>query len=185
MKTKKIWRIAFMMLAAFSLASCGSDEPRYADPEAHEKTVLLNEQYGPLLVGTWHIEKIGEKQRYFERLTFTSDGTLTGERKWQNRKLVTIDGEQRYTDWEDVELSGTFTGTWQLRYWSPEGNSGEKRNCLQLTTTYDDAGRDYMAYFCALTFAYADATSLRIQGYYVKDPDGWINYQRGPSEPGF
>ena len=26
-----------MMLAAFYLASCGSDEPRYADPEAHEK----------------------------------------------------------------------------------------------------------------------------------------------------
>ena len=42
-----------------------------------------------------------------------------------------------------------------------------------------------MAYSCALTFAYADATFLRIQGYYVKDPDGWINYQRGPSEPGF
>ena len=44
-----------MMLAAFSLASCGSDEPRYADPEAHEKTVKLNEQYGPLMVGTWPI----------------------------------------------------------------------------------------------------------------------------------
>ena len=28
---------AFVMLAAFSLASCGSDEPRYADPEVHEK----------------------------------------------------------------------------------------------------------------------------------------------------
>ena len=184
MKTMKIWRIIFMMLAAFSLASCSSD-PQWADEEAHEKTVLLNEKYGPLLVGTWHIEKIGEKQRYFERLTFTSDGTLTGERKWQNRKFVTIDGEQRYTDWEDVELSGTFKGTWQLRYWSPEGNSGEKRNCLQLTATYDDAGRDYMAYSCALTFAYADATTLRIQGYYVKAPDGWINYQRGPSEPSF
>ena len=38
MKTMKIWRIIFMMLAAFSLVSCGSDEPRYADPEAHEKT---------------------------------------------------------------------------------------------------------------------------------------------------
>ena len=37
MKTMKLWRIAFMMLAAFSLASCSSDEPRYADPEAHEK----------------------------------------------------------------------------------------------------------------------------------------------------
>ncbi len=33
MKTMKIWRIIFMMLAAFSLASCCSDEPRYADPE--------------------------------------------------------------------------------------------------------------------------------------------------------
>ena len=55
MKTMKLWRIAFMMLAAFSLASCGSDEPRYADPEAHEKTVQLNEQYGPLMVGTWPI----------------------------------------------------------------------------------------------------------------------------------
>ena len=184
MKTMKIWRIIFMMLAAFSLASCSSD-PQWADEEAHEKTVLLNEKYGPLLVGTWHIEKIGEKQRYFERLTFTSDGTLTGERKWQNRKFVTIDGEQRYTDWEDVELSGTFTGTWQLRYWSPEGNSGEKRNCLQLTATYDDAGRDYMAYSCALTFAYADATTLRVQSYYVKDPDGWINFHRGEAEPSF
>ncbi len=185
MKYMNFLRFILMMCATlFSLVSCGSD-PQWADEEAHEKTVLLNEKYGPLLVGTWHIEKIGEKQRYFERLTFTSDGTLTGERKWQNRKFVTIDGEQRYTDWEDVELSGTFTGTWQLRYWSPEGNSGEKRNCLQLTATYDDAGRDYMAYFCALTFAYADATSLRIQGYYVKDADGWINFLRGEAEPSF
>jgi opacity protein-like surface antigen len=171
-------------LAALALTACSSD-PQWADPEAHEKTVQLNEQYGPLMVGTWHYEKIGERHRYFERLTFKDDGTLTGYRKWQQRELVTIDGEQRYTDWEDVELSGTFTGTWQLRYWSPEGNSGEKRNCLQLTATYDDAGRDYMAYSCALTFAYADATTLRIQGYYVKAPDGWINYQRGPSEPSF
>ena len=185
MKTMKIWRIAFVMLAAFSLASCSSDEPRYADPEAHEKTVQLNEQYGPLMVGTWHYEKIGERHRYFERLTFKDDGTLTGYRKWQQRELVTIDGEQRYTDWEDVELSGTFTGTWQLRYWSPEGNSGEKRNCLQLTATYDDAGRDYMAYSCALTFAYADATTLRFQGYYAKDEDGWVNFQRGDAEPSF
>ena len=49
----KFWKIAFVMLAAFSLASCSSDEPRYADPEAHEKTVQLNEQYGQLMVGTW------------------------------------------------------------------------------------------------------------------------------------
>ena len=100
MKTIKIWRLAFVMLAAFSLASCGSDEPRYADPEAHEKTVQLNEQYGPLMVGTWHYEKIGERHRYFERLTFKDDGTLTGYRKWQQRELVTIDGKAQYTDWK-------------------------------------------------------------------------------------
>ena len=83
-----------LFLAAFSLASCGSDEPRYADPEAHEKTVQLNEQYGPLMVGTWHYENISDTQRYFERLTFQADGTLTGMRKWQTRKPVTIDGER-------------------------------------------------------------------------------------------
>ena len=132
MKTIKIWRLAFVMLAAFSLASCGSDEPRYADPEAHEKTVQLNEQYGLLMVGTWHYEKIGERHRYFERLTFKDDGTLTGYRKWQQRELVTIDGKEQYTDWKNVgqptgwgdeegPMNGTFTGTWQLRYWNPEG----------------------------------------------------------------
>ena len=157
-------KFLFLLIAALAFASCSSD-PQWADEEAYEKTVQLNEQYGPLMVGTWYYENISDTQRYFERLTFQADGTLTGMRKW--------------------ELSGTFTGTWQLRYWSPEGNSGEKRNCLQLTATYNDTERDYMAYSCALTFAYADAATLHIQGYYVKDPDGWINYQRGEIEPDF
>lgn len=65
------------------------------------------------MVGTWHYENISDTQRYFERLTFQADGILTGMRKWQTRKFVTIDGKEQYTDWEDVELSGTFTGTWQ------------------------------------------------------------------------
>ena len=182
MRAKNILSILFI---AISLNSCSSDEPQWADPEAHEKTVKLNEQYGPLMVGTWQYENISDTQRYFERLTFQADGTLTGMSKWQTRKFVTIDGKEQYTDWEDVELSGTFKGTWQLRYWSPEGNSGEKRNCLQLTATYDDAERDYMAYSCTLTFAYADKTTLRIQGYYVKDADDWVNYQRGTAEPSF
>ena len=184
LKTMKLWRIAFMMLTAFSIASCGSDEPRYADPEAHEKTVKLNEQYGPLMVGTWHYENISDTQRYFERLTFQADGTLTGMRKWQTRKPVTIDGEQRYTDWEDVELSGTFTGTWQLRYWSPEGEGSTKRNCLQLEAKYDEE-RKYMAYSYVATFDYADETTLRFQGYYAKDEDGWVNFQRGDAEASF
>ena len=86
-RAKAIYAIAFSMLAVFFLASCSSDEPQWADPEAHEKTEQLREQYGPLLVGTWHLERIGERQRFFERLTFEPDGTLTGLRKWQMRRL--------------------------------------------------------------------------------------------------
>ena len=45
MKTMKIYAITFMMLAAFSLASCSSDL-QWADPEVHEKAEQLREQYG-------------------------------------------------------------------------------------------------------------------------------------------
>lgn len=184
MKTMKTWRIILAMTAAvLSLASCSSD-PEYADPEAHEKTVALNEQYAPLMIGTWHYEKTGDTQRYFEELTFRADGTLTGTRKWQVRKLVTIGGEQQYTDWEDLDpLVGAFTGEWKLSYWSPEGQAGQKRNVLQLTASYDDG--EYMAYSTNVDFGYADATTLRIQGLYVRDADGWINFERGEAEPSF
>ena len=89
-------KLLFLLIAAIIFASCGSDEPRYADPEAQENTVQLNKQYGPLMVGTWNYEDISDTQRYFERLTF----------------------------------------------------------------------------------AYADATTLRIQGNYVKDDNGWADYKR-------
>ena len=92
-----------LFLAPLALAACSSD-PEWADPEAHEKTVQLNEQYGSFMVGTWHYENISNTQRCFEQLTFNADGTLTGMRKWQFRKLVKIDGEQRYTDWESEDI---------------------------------------------------------------------------------
>ena len=88
MKTMKIWRNVFMMLAAFSLASCGSDEPRYADPEAHEKTVLLNEQYGPLMVGTWHYEKrMMERSRAIASGSNVSWSLLTVRSNTQTGKM--------------------------------------------------------------------------------------------------
>ena len=181
-------------LAALALTACSSD-PQWADPEAHEKTVQLNERYAPLMVGTWHYEKIGERHRYFERLTFKDDGTLTGYRKWQQRELVTIDGKEQYTDWKNVgqptgwgdeegPMNGTFTGTWQLRYWNPEGEGSTKRNCLQLEAHYDNE-RKYMAYSYVATFDYADETTLRFQGYYAKDEDGRVNFLRGDAEPSF
>jgi hypothetical protein len=147
-------KTVFLILAAISVAACSSSDPEYVDPEAHEKTIQLNEKYGPVLVGTWHFEKIGEKQRYFERLTFQADGTLTGMRKWQMRELVTINGEQVYTDWEDVKLgvwededikqNGTFSGTWKLRYWDPYGDG--KQNYLELSAKYDNKDINFAAY---------------------------------------
>ena len=178
--------LLFLLIVALAFASCGSDEPRYADPEAHAKTVQLNEQYGPLIVGTWHYENISDTQRYFECLTFQANGKLTGMRKWQTRQLVTIDGNQRYTDWENVEpLEGTFSGSWKLSYYSPEGENGKKRNCLFLNAQYEGANSGHMAYSNIAAFNYADETTLRFEGFYFKDKDGWITFLRGEAEPGF
>ena len=172
------------LIALFMLVSCSS-EPQYADLEEYEKTQQLREQYGPLLVGTWHYEYLSDGHHFFEQVTFKDDGTFTGMRKWQTRKLVTIDGEQHYTDWESVELlEGPFTGTWSLRYYNPEGLGSSKRNCLLLNATYDENSQ-YVAYPSVLNFDYADETTLRIQGCYYHDADGWTNYQRGEAEPSF
>ena len=186
MKTMKIWRNILVMTAAIlSLVSCSSD-PQWADEEAHEKTEQLQKQYGPMMIGTWYYENISDTERYFERLTFNADGTLSGMRKWQSRKVVTIEGEQRYTDWESVEpLEGTFSGTWKLSYYSPEGMAGEKRNCLLLNAKYEGANSEYMAYSNIATFDYADETTLRFEGFYFKDEEGRIVFLRGTQEPSF
>ena len=186
MKTMRIWRNILVMTAAIlSLFSCSSD-PQWADEEAHEKTEQLQKQYGPMMIGTWYYENISDTERYFERLTFNADGTLSGMRKWQSRKVVTIEGEQRYTDWESVEpLEGTFSGTWKLSYYSPEGMAGEKRNCLLLNAKYEGANSEYMAYSNIATFDYADETTLCFEGFYFKDKEGRIVFLRGTQEPSF
>lgn len=186
MKTMKIWRNILVMTAAIlSLFSCSSD-PQWADEEAHEKTEQLQKQYGPMMIGTWYYENISDTERFFERLTFNADGTLSGMRKWQSRKVVTIEGEQRYTDWESVEpLEGTFSGTWKLSYYSLEGMAGEKRNCLLLNAKYEGANSEYMAYSNIATFDYADETTLCFEGFYFKDKEGRIVFLRGTQEPSF
>ena len=185
---KQLWKFAFIMLTAFSLASCSSDEPRYADTEAHEKTVQLNEQYGSLLVGTWHIVKSGDTKRYFERLTFGADGTLTGERKWQTRLLVIIDDEERYTDWEDINgENGKFTGKWKLS-WERDAEGASGTNRLWLTASYDGE-RDWIsanAFSLNTLFISADETTLSFSGGYVRNGDnGETVYTRGEAEPSF
>ena len=175
MRTKNIF---FILLTSISLVSCGSDDPEWADPEAHEKTEQLRAQYAPFIVGTWHYEKVGEKQRAFEQLTFNADGTLSGRRKWQLRQAVTIGGQEQYTDWEDIpQMNGTFTGTWSLVWERNDKGVGENR--LNLYGDYDETGLvTYLPYSTIALFDYADATTLRFAGLW-QDRDGWTSYERG------
>lgn len=182
--------ILFGMLAVITifLASCSSDEPQWADPEAHEKTEQLRVQYTPFVVGTWHIESVKDKGRFFECLTFSDDGTLKGMRKWQSRELVTIEGKEQYTDWQDVDgENGTFSGTWKLA-WYREKEGVPSANTLVLTADFDeDHGWDSsVAYALNAHFINADATSLCIGGGIVHNgDDGSTIYSRGEAEPSF
>ena len=187
MRTTKLWILASAILAAFLLVSCSSDELQWADPEAYEKTVQLQEQYGSLLVGTWHFERIGERQRFFEQLTFEADGTLIGVRKWQKRSLVMVDGKETLTDWEDItDDNGAFVGTWKL-YWVRKDNDTEGLNRLRLYASYKDG--DYLFYNEDPTFGSADAETLRMKSPFFSflspEEDGWISYQHGDGEPSF
>ena len=181
MRTKNILSILFI---AISLNSCSSDEPQWADPEAHEKTEQLRAQYTSYIVGTWHYEKTIEKQRAFERLTFNADGTLSGLRKWQLRQVVTIDGQEQYTDWEDMTpTNGAFTGTWSLIWERNEKGVGENR--LFLYGDYDETDIvTYLPYSTRALFDYTDATTLRFAGCW-QDSDGWTIYERGEAKPSF
>ncbi|MBP3228098.1 MAG: hypothetical protein J6M53_04840 [Bacteroidaceae bacterium] len=182
MKLMKIWRLAFAMLAAISLASCSSD-PEWADPEAHEMTEQLRAQYAALIVGTWHYERTLDRQRVFEQLTFNADGTFSGRRKWQTRSLVTIDGREQYTDWADVaDENGTFAGSWSLAWERNSQGVGESR--LHLHATWADEGNTTTAYLDNVLFASADEATLQFAGYWKND-GGWTLYERGEAEAGF
>ena len=125
------------------MTACSSD-PQWVDEEAHENTEQLRELYTPIIVGTWHVEYIKDKGRFFERLTFSADGTFMGMRKWQTRELVTIDGEEQYTDWQDfMDYNGTFTGKWKLS-WERDADGAPGVNRLSLSASYDDE-RDWMS----------------------------------------
>ena len=86
--------IITILLALVSLASCSSD-PQWADEEAHEKTEQLRKQYTPIIAGTWHVEYIKDKGRFFERLTFSADGSTARSNIRTGRKKRTITGRSR------------------------------------------------------------------------------------------
>jgi hypothetical protein len=174
--------IGLLAIIVFTFSSC-SKAPEWADPEAHEKTEQLQKQYTSFIVGTWHIERVTEINHYFERLTFQADGKLSGMRKWQRRELVTIDGEQRYTDWENVEpLNGFFSGTWRLKWERDDKGVGHDR--IYLDAKFEDANYEYVAYSCNALFNLVNNNILRISGLY-SNIEGWTEYQKGDAEPSF
>ena len=182
----KTTRTILLFLAAFAMTACSSD-PQWVDEEAHEKTEQLRKQYTPIIAGTWHVEYVKDKGRFFERLTFSADGTFTGMRKWQTRKLVTIDGEEQYTDWQDfVDYNGKFTGTWKLS-WERDKEGAPGANRLWLSAVFDENhDRTYYAYDLNALFIHADETTLSFTGGFVPNGvDGETVYTRGDAEPSF
>jgi hypothetical protein len=180
----KTIKALLLFLAAFALTACSSD-PQWADPEAHENTEQLRKQYGPIIVGMWHVEYVKDKWRFFERLTFNADGTFTGMRKWQTREHVSINGEQRYTDWQDIEdENGPFTGAWKLS-WERDKEGAPGANRLWLSADFDGE-REWSAYSLNALFIHADETTLSFTGGFVPNGDnGETVYTRGDAEPRF
>lgn len=174
----------FLFLVALALTACSSD-PQWADEEAHEKMEHLRNQYMPIIAGTWHVEYIKDKGRFFEQLTFNADGTFTGMRKWQNREIVTIDGKEQYMDWQEKEYeNGTFTGSWKLS-WERDADGASGENRLWLSADFD-VEREWNAYSLNATFIHADETTLSFTGGYVRNGDnGETVYTRGEAEPSF
>jgi hypothetical protein len=109
-------------------------------------------------------------------------------RKWQTRQLVTINGEEQYTDWQDfMDYNGTFTGKWKLS-WERDADGAPGVNRLSLSASYDDE-RDWMsanAYSLNALFIHADETTLSFTGGFVPNGvDGETVYTRGDAEPNF
>ncbi len=177
----KLLRTTILTIMAIAIVSCSS-EAQWTDPEAHENTELLQEESRPLMVGQWHFERVSELHRYFEQLTFNTDNTFTGCRKWQSRSIVRVDGKTVYTDWEDVdELVGNFSGTWSLAWLRAEGHIGA--NYLMLNVTSSDS--EYNINHYLLHFDHVDDKTLRIKCQYINDTDGWSNFERGEASPSF
>ena len=147
-------------------------------------TEQLRKQYTPLIVGTWHIERITDKMRYFERLTFQTDGKLSGMRKWQTRQRVTIDGEEVYTDWESVEgLEGLFSGTYQLNW--ERDDKGVGQEVIHLYAAFDNPESEFYAFSHNVQFGLVGDDILRFRGSIGSNNDGWTEYQKGDAEPSF
>ena len=176
----KNFKYTLIIFAVVALASCSKDS-EWADPEAHNKTEELRKQYKKYIIGTWHYEYTSDNHRFFEQITFNDDYSLTGNRKWQTRKQVTIDGHEVFTDWENIDgENGSYTGTWKL-LWERDAD-GNGQNVMYIYASFDigsDNENLFLAWSNKLVFGYADDKTLSLSGINNWNTDGWTHFQRG------
>ena len=81
MKTLKIWRIMFMMLAAFSLASCSSDDDN--EDKVEQVTVYVSAE-----TGVYYDLFDAEREHPIEGMQIREEGNSV----WRTVSLYTITG---------------------------------------------------------------------------------------------
>ena len=146
MNTLKLWRIAFATLAAFSLASCSSDEPDgKSDSMAWKAEVPIQ-----TTDGVYNVSETGAKFVFFcQNYSFPrfSDAESIGEHYFPSRE------ENNYhtisSDWFKAEINGNT-----LRVIFKSNETAEERP-LQLTVTAGDI---------FYTFRFKQSSS-RVEGY--------------------
>ena len=149
------------------LTACGS-EWEYADPEAHEKTEQLQQEYNAKLQGSWHREVVNSDHRFFERITFKADQTYTLYRVWKMRQ-----GDE-WEDFPEPSAIGESTGTWSL-YWE-RLNTKEGQNILALSNKVSGT---------LLRFIDIINDQLLVEGVPYLPIDEPTVYERGEGTPSF
>lgn len=183
---RNIKSIFVLAISLIVITACSHDEDDSAYMETQRKTAELREQFASKMVGTWYMEHISDKHKYFELLELKDDGTMTGKRRWLSRDLVKIEGEEKYTDWEEVvEMNGSFVGTWDLR-WEDENYSTGNHNRLFLYANWNQyGGKTSLAYSHNIAFLMTILDELRLYSIPFPDSDGYTTYHRGEKEPSF
>ena len=136
------------------LTACGS-EWEYADPEAHEKTEQLQQEYNAKLQGSWHRE-------------VKADQSYTLYRVWKIRQ-----GDE-WEDFPEPSVIGESTGSWSL-YWQRLNNK-EGQNVLTLANEISGT---------LLKFIDIINDQLIVEGVPYLPTDGSTVYERGEGTTSF
>ena len=113
MKISLIWKILVLPTVIWSLSSCSSDPQIVINDYNSPETKLLQQKYGQLLIGEWSYTQQNETHMSCQKFCFHTDSTAECIYIHKSRELVSVQGEQVYTDWTP-QWNDTIVGNWQL-----------------------------------------------------------------------